>query len=325
MNTVLAATPALTSAQQSRTAYLTKPVRRAALHACLSQFMNHRSGAVPALDSATAQAAATAGAGRQKPKAAAKRRVLIVEDNVVNQEVARAMLQELDLEAVSAWSGEEALEKLAADRFDAILMDCQMPKLDGYATTRRFREWEQSQQQTRTLIVALTANALDGDADKCIAAGMDRYLSKPFTIEQLRRELQPDRDDGAVAVTATDAPGENASLDQQTLDRIRAMSRPGGPDLLVRVIDLYVSSSNALIDTMLAASRLEDAISLAHAAHGLKSSSANVGALALAELCNEVETAASGGRVEHALGLVKKLVAEHRQVLRALEAHNLAA
>jgi signal transduction histidine kinase/CheY-like chemotaxis protein/HPt (histidine-containing phosphotransfer) domain-containing protein len=323
MNTVLVATPATASAPRSRTAYLTKPVRRAALHACLAQFMNHRSGAVPALAGAKAQAATTGASGQPKPKAAARRRVLIVEDNVVNQEVARAMLQELDVEAVSAWSGEEALEKLAADRFDAILMDCQMPRLDGYATTSRFRKWEQAQQQPRTLIVALTANALAGDSEKCIAAGMDRYLSKPFTIEQLHQALRPDGVDNAVA--ATEAQGGNVNLDQQTLDRIRAMSRPGGPDLLVRVIDLYVSSSNALIDTMLAASRLEDAVSLAHAAHGLKSSSANVGALALAELCSEVEAAASAGRVEQALRLVKKLVTEHRQVLRALETHNVAA
>jgi two-component system sensor histidine kinase/response regulator len=323
MNTVLAVVPAAAGTQQSKTMYLTKPVRRAALHACLSQFMNHRSGAFPSLDGATAQAPTAADPGRRKPKAKARRRALIVEDNVVNQEVARAMLQELDVEAVSAWSGEEALEKLAADRFDAILMDCQMPKLDGYATTRRFREWEQAQKRPRTLIVALTANAQAGDAEKCIAAGMDRYLSKPFTIEQLSSSLKPDGAESAVAAPET-RPG-SVTLDQQTLDRIRAMSRPGGPDLLVRVIDLYVSSSNALIDTMQAASRLEDAVTLAHAAHGLKSSSANVGALAFAELCSEVEAAASGGSTEQALVLVKRLVAEHRQVLRALEARNEAA
>jgi len=103
------------------------------------------------------------------------------------------------------------------------------------------------------------------------------------------------------------------------------MRRPGGPDLLVRVVDLYVSSSNALIDTMLTASRREDAVTVANAAHALKSSSANVGALAFAELCSEVEAAANGGRTEQALGLVKKLVTEHRQVLRALDAQSAAA
>jgi len=324
MNTALAAPAAENGAQQAKTAYLTKPIRRAALHACLSQFMNHRSGALVSLGSDATHGAA---GGKARPVAAtpATRRVLIVEDNVVNQEVARAMLQELGIEAVSAWSGEEALDKLAEARYDAILMDCQMPNMDGYATTSRFREWEQAQQQARTLIVALTANALAGDAEKCMAAGMDRYLSKPFSIEQLQQALAPERVDNAEAPAAANAHGGLAILDQQTLERIRTMSRPGGPDLLVRVVDLYVSSSNALIDTMVAASRREDSVTLAHAAHSLKSSSANVGALAFAELCSDIEAAASGGRPEQALALLKKLLTEHRPVLRALEAQSMAA
>ena len=321
MNTVLVAAPATESPQKSRTVYLTKPVRRAALHAALSQFMNHRTCALPALDGAAAQDAEQPG----QPRASArnKRRVLIVEDNIVNQEVARAMLQELDVEATSAWSGEEALEKLAQDPFDAVLMDCQMPNLDGYATTGHFRAWEQAQQKPRTLVVALTANALAGDEERCIAAGMDRYLSKPFTIEQLRVALQ--LEGAGEAQGAAGPPVAAANIDQPTLDRIRAMSRPNGPDLLIRVIDLYVFSSNALVDTMQASSRLEQAMSLAHAAHALKSSSANVGALTLAELCAEVEAAAKGGQMDLARDLVKKLILEHVQVLRALQAKSQAA
>jgi CheY-like chemotaxis protein len=283
--------------------------------------MNHRTCALPALDGAAAQDAEHPG----QPRAGArnKRRVLIVEDNIVNQEVARAMLQELDVEATSAWSGEEALEKLAQDRFDAVLMDCQMPNLDGYATTGHFRAWEQAHQKPRTLVVALTANALAGDEERCIAAGMDRYLSKPFTIEQLRDVLQPEG--AGEDRSAADAPVAAANIDQPTLDRIRAMNRPNGPDLLIRVIDLYVFSSNALIDTMQASSRLDQSTSLAHAAHALKSSSANVGALTLAELCAEVEAAAKGGKMDLAKDLVKKLILEHVQVLRALQTKSQAA
>jgi CheY-like chemotaxis protein len=323
MNTVLAAPAAENGPHQDRTAYLTKPVRRAALHACLSQFMNHRSGATLRLDSADPQAGAAGERNASRAAAPAVRRVLVVEDNVVNQEVARAMLQELDLEVVSAWSGEEALEKLAGERFDAVLMDCQMPKLDGYATTTRYREWEQAQQLPRTLIIAVTANALAGDAERCLAAGMDRYLSKPFAIEQLQQALSLEASEGAGA--AAEGPADQVVLDLQTLERIRAMRRPGGPDLLIRVIDLFVSSSNELIDTMVAASRLDDAVTLAHAAHTLKSSSANVGALAFAELCAELEAAARGGKTPQALALLKKLLVEHRPLLRALEAHSMAA
>jgi len=323
MNTVLAAPAAENGPHKDRTVYLTKPVRRAALHACLSQFMNHRSGATLTLDSADQQARETGARSASQADAPAVRRVLVVEDNVVNQEVARAMLQELDLEVVSAWSGEEALEKLAAGRFDAVLMDCQMPKLDGYATTTRYREWEQAQKLPRTLIVAVTANALAGDAERCLAAGMDRYLSKPFAIEQLQQALSIEAPDSASA--AAEAPADKVVLDLQTLERIRAMRRPGGPDLLIRVIDLFVSSSNELIDTMVAASRLDDAVTLAHAAHTLKSSSANVGAMAFAELCAELEAAARGGKTPQALALLKKLLVEHRPLLRALEAHSMAA
>ncbi len=323
MNTVLAAPAAENGPHQDKTAYLTKPVRRAALHACLTQFMNHRSGATLSLDSADVQAREATERAASKAATPTVRRALVVEDNVVNQEVARAMLQELNLEVVSAWSGEEALAKLATERFDAVLMDCQMPKLDGYATTTRYREWEQAQKLPRTLIVAVTANALAGDAERCLAAGMDRYLSKPFAIEQLKQALSLEAPDTAIAVA--EEPAVRVVLDLQTLERIRAMRRPGGPDLLIRVVDLFVSSSNELIDTMVAASRLDDAVTLAHAAHTLKSSSANVGALAFAELCAELEAAARGGKTPQALALLKKLLVEHRPLLRALEAHSMAA
>jgi CheY-like chemotaxis protein len=97
---------------------------------------------------------------------------------------------------VSAWSGEEALVKVAAEQFDVVLMDCQMPKLDGYATTRRLREWEQRAGRERTPVVALTANTLNGAASRCFDAGMDRYLSKPYTIDQLFRVLESCVPDG---------------------------------------------------------------------------------------------------------------------------------
>ena len=103
MNTVLCVTPVAGTVQKTSTAYLTKPVRRAALHTCLSQFMAKRSGAVPSVEGAEAQPG-TAATPPEEPQPISRRRVLIVEDNVVNQEVARAMLQELDMEAISAWS-----------------------------------------------------------------------------------------------------------------------------------------------------------------------------------------------------------------------------
>jgi CheY-like chemotaxis protein len=300
--------------------WLHKPLRRKQLQACLTSLLaNH-----PYADGATEtwkQGADPVAQEERKPSRI--HRVLLVEDNAVNQEVARAMLQELGVAVVSAWSGEEALEKLAADRFEVVLMDCQMPKLDGYATTSRFREWEKENQRPRTPIVALTANALSGDAEKCFAAGMDRYLSKPFTSDQLYRVLESC---GSASMRAdSDAKSESAVLDQQALGRIRALHRPGGPNFFAKVVGLYFSSSLALTDAMRAAVTTNDAPAIREAAHALKSCSANVGAIAFAEMCKDVEMAAADGNLDSARELVEKLLAEYIHVLQALDAQNIAA
>jgi HPt (histidine-containing phosphotransfer) domain-containing protein len=152
---------------------------------------------------------------------------------------------------------------------------------------------------------------------------MDRYLSKPFTSDQLYQVLESCVTDGA----ATDAETrvDNAVLDRQALGRIRALHRPGGPNLLAKVLGLYSSSSLALTDAIRAASASNDAEGVRQAAHALKSSSANVGALAFADMCKEVEVAAAQGELERARVLIDALLAEHRTVLLALEAQSMAA
>ncbi len=296
-------------------AWLSKPIRRTQLHACLTALLANP--AQTGMGRAAAPRPAAAGPAQSGLRAARVRRVLLVEDNPVNQEVARAMLQELGVEVVSAWSGEEALEKLGADRYDVVLMDCQMPNLDGYMTTSRFRELEQEQRRARTLVVALTANALSGDAEKCFAAGMDRYLSKPFTIEQLLGVLESEAPE-AVA-PAAETKGENPILDPHTLRRIQALRRPGSPDLFARVVGLYTQNSHELIEAMRTAALQNDHAAMLQTAHALKSSSANVGATVLAALCKDIEAAVGEGRFEFACALVETLLAEHKIVLQALE------
>jgi two-component system sensor histidine kinase/response regulator len=308
---------------------LTKPMRRSQLQACLSSLLTYQFSANEWRSEATRRNAKLLEAAQAERKISRIHRVLLVEDNPVNQEVARAVLQDLGVEVVSAWSGEEALEKLASDRYDVILMDCQMPKLDGYATTSRFREWEKGQQRTRTPIVALTANALSGDAEKCFAAGMDRYLSKPFTSDQLHEVLESCVPEGAPiearAPTEVEPEAVDAILDQQALGRIRALHRPGGPNLLAKVLGLYASSSVSLTDALRTAALTQDAESLRQAAHALKSSSANIGANSVADLCRNVELAAASGELDHACLLLEELLTEHRKVLQALDSEQLAA
>jgi len=229
-------------------------------------------------------------------------------------------------EASSGRQALDILDQALSGQLDVLILDGQMPKLDGYATTSRFRDWEKEHQRARTPIVALTANALTGDAEKCFAAGMDRYLSKPFSSDQLYQVLESCISDSAPPESALRL--ENAVLDRQALGRIRALHRPGGPNLLAKVLGLYSSSSLALTDAIRGAAQSSDAESVRQAAHALKSGSANVGAMAFADLCKEVEVAAAQSRLEQAKALVVELLAEHSKVLQALaalEAHNIAA
>jgi two-component system, sensor histidine kinase and response regulator len=321
MNSSIAAPPTLSDRRDAATTWLNKPVRRLQLHDCLAALLTgqHDGGARPEVGIRNPAAVDAGGQRRSRVQ-----RVLLVEDNPVNQEVALAMLQELGVSAVRAWNGEEALEKLRADRYEAVLMDCQMPKLDGYAATSRFREWEQENQRSRTPVVALTANALTGDAEKCFAAGMDYYLSKPFTIDQLYEVLDSCVSDEAAAAAAVPR-HDNAVLDQRTLGSIKAMHKSGSPDLLARVVRLYTSSSRDLIEALRAAAAAGDTAAMMHAAHALKSSSAHVGAVVLAELCKEVELAAGGGKLDFASMLVERVLQEHEQVLQALLDQGMAA
>jgi CheY-like chemotaxis protein len=317
----ISAEPAADKEPTGRTAWLSKPVRRSQLHACLASLLAEE----PAASGGVREGAPDkpSPVTREPREMSRIRRVLLVEDNPVNQEVAHAMLSELGVEVVSAWTGEEALIKLAADSFEVVLMDCQMPRLDGYATTRRLREWERRTGRDRTPVVALTANALNGDASRCFEAGMDRYLSKPFTIDQLYRIL--DSCAPAQAAAPADGATEPASLDQQTMERIRDLQRPGATNLISKLAGLYHSSSIALIENARAALASRDAAALARAAHSLKSSSGNIGAMLLAELCANLESAARSAVLEEAGTLLDRIVAEHAAVLKNLHDQSAAA
>jgi two-component system, sensor histidine kinase and response regulator len=331
LGSAAASSPMARNSADGATVWLTKPVRRLQLQACLASLLTYQFAEWSS--ERVGENVRAISAGERERRVSLVGKVLLVEDNAVNQEVALAMLQYLGVETVSAWSGEEALEKLTSERFDAVLMDCQMPKLDGYASTARFREWEVANQRARTPIVALTANALSGDAEKCYAAGMDRYLSKPFTIDQLFQVLESCVSDSvppiqSAPVTEPGAAADKSAdviLDQRVLDRIRALNRPGRPNLLVKVLGLYASSSIALTDALTAAALSQDAEAMRQAAHALKSASANVGANVFADICKEVELAAASGKLEDACLLLDSLLEEHKKVLQALDTKDLAA
>jgi CheY-like chemotaxis protein len=119
------------------------------------------------------------------PKDLVGLRVLVVEDNLVNQRVAERMLEKLGCDVSIADDGRQALALCAASRFDLVMMDCQMPVLDGFATTEELRRRERVEGKARTPVIALTANAIQGDRDRCLAAGMDDYVAKPIVRDEL--------------------------------------------------------------------------------------------------------------------------------------------
>jgi signal transduction histidine kinase/CheY-like chemotaxis protein/HPt (histidine-containing phosphotransfer) domain-containing protein len=223
-----------------------------------------------------------------------RRKVLLAEDNPVNVEVASAMLEGLGLDVSRACNGEEALHSVQADDFDLILMDCQMPVMDGFAATTAIRRHEQQRGRARSLpIIAITANALQGDRESCLAAGMDDYLSKPFTQQALGQTLSRwislPRVPAASATLAEAPPPDDEPINQQALDNIRALSPTNGDALLERVLHAFLTDTPGHLHTLRQAIAADDAEQLRKTAHSLKSSAANVGANALAQRSKELE------------------------------------
>ncbi|WP_307722084.1 response regulator [Duganella callida] len=219
------------------------------------------------------------------------RKVLLAEDNPVNVEVASAMLEGLGLDVSRASNGEEALHSVQADDFDVVLMDCQMPVMDGFAATSEIRRHEQQRGRARSLpIIAITANALQGDRESCLAAGMDDYLSKPFTQQALGQTLARWINLPRAAAPSPEAvPAGEDVISRQALDNIRALSPGHGDALLERVLHAFLRDTPAQLAALRQALAGGDAEQLRKTAHSLKSSSANVGALALAQRCKELE------------------------------------
>jgi signal transduction histidine kinase/CheY-like chemotaxis protein len=257
----------------------------------------------PALPAALASAAppvSTLSAGTVPGARPRKRRkVLLAEDNPVNVEVASAMLEGLGLDVSRACNGEEALHSVQAGDFELILMDCQMPVMDGFAATNEIRRHEQQRGRARSLpIIAITANALQGDRESCLAAGMDDYLSKPFTQQALGQTLSRWI---SLPRIATPAPAEPSPppvqpplqdehiINLQALDHIRALSPANGDALLERVLNAFLTDTPAHLHTIRQAIATGDAGQLRKSAHSLKSSAANVGADALARYSKELE------------------------------------
>jgi CheY-like chemotaxis protein/HPt (histidine-containing phosphotransfer) domain-containing protein len=280
---------------------LSKPVRIAELRHAFAQL----TGREPADPGALVRPAGSGGALAGL--------VLLVEDNPVNQEVASEMIRSLGCDVHVAEDGVQALEILANARYDVVLMDCQMPRVDGFEATRALRAREEEDQ--RTPVVALTANVMEGDREACLEAGMDDYLPKPFDRDALRSVLRRWLPQGGPG-----AHPSGAALETTALDAIRALNPARGSALVAKVVGAYLASAPAALDELRACAEAGNCDGLSFQAHALKSSSGHVGARRMVELARALEHEARGGQLARAKDLVDALDAEWRGVRAALEA-----
>ena len=292
-------------------------------------------------------------------------RILLAEDNVVNQKVALHLLQRLGCRADVAGNGLEVLEALHRQPYDVVLMDVQMPEMDGLTATRHIcQKWSPD---LRPRIVAMTANAMQGDRESCLQAGMDDYISKPIRIEELTHALSwhantpplnpsiilstPALEPVPVAAPVGDAipalpqpavtavefsdsrslpnsiTSEDAAaiIDVKALQVLHNLSDVTSQEFLDEMIDSYLEDAARLVRTMVEAIVTGNTEGVRSAAHTLKSSSATLGALNFAKLCQHLETLVrSGEPIEHSQ-YVPRLQQEYQQVQSALKLHRLAA
>jgi two-component system sensor histidine kinase/response regulator len=255
-------------------------------------------------------------------------RVLVAEDNVVNQRVALRQLQKLGYSADGVANGLEVLEALERIHYDVVLMDCQMPEMDGFEATAEIRRREGSSQ--RTTIVAMTANALEGERERCIAAGMDDYISKPVRPEAVSAIIQrwtaaANASANSAGLPVTGASGERAALDIGVISNLRALQSRTEPNLLPDLIDSFLRDSAERIAAMRSAEVSGDAKALTRTAHALKGSSGTVGASRMTALCDVIEELSRASSMEGLPALIDALEEEFERVKRALEAEKSIA
>ncbi|HLF26003.1 MAG TPA: response regulator [Anaerolineae bacterium] len=280
-------------------------------------------------------------------------RILVAEDNVVNQKVTLRMLERLGYRCDVVANGQEVLGALANRSYDMVLMDMQMPEMDGLQATHLIRQqWPQAQQP---VIVAMTASVMQGDRERCLMAGMDGYLSKPVRVEELAQVLSqchalPEpaavsflqsfapappqslsenadaHGNGRIAPCADtlpqglqiDAPSAPAALDLELLEQLRATVGEGAPEVIQELIMIFLEDATRLVGELQSAVSRGDAPGLYRAAHTLKSTSAQLGAMTLSAWCAELETLGREDRLAGTQERVAQVAAEYERVQQAL-------
>jgi CheY-like chemotaxis protein/HPt (histidine-containing phosphotransfer) domain-containing protein len=288
-------------------AYLTKPIKASQLYDALTSVFGDISEQVRPVE---------AGVGRDAAAAdRAPLQILLADDNAVNQQVAVVLLQKMGYRADVVTNGAEALAALARQRYDVVLMDVEMPIMDGLEASRRINQMWPAAQRPR--IIAMTANAMQGDRETCLAAGMDDYLSKPIRREELAAALARSE---SVVVSADDSPTAEEVGDPEPVDLAQIEAAVGDPVFVRKLISTFLNDAPGLVGTLRSSLEQCNSEELRRAAHTLKSNGRTFGATALASLSEELELSARTGALVSAGDLVTRIEKEYARVEGALGA-----
>ncbi|MDD5217445.1 MAG: PAS domain S-box protein [Candidatus Omnitrophica bacterium] len=336
-------------------AYLVKPIRQDHLKETLAMVWGAKSKgiSIKLITRHTLKEAKVSDSESKTPertaRGAAVSRILLAEDNAVSQQVARRMLEKLGCRVDVVGNGSEAVRMARELPYDLVFMDCQMPEMDGYEATRQIRKHEGTQRHTT--IVALTAHALEGEREKCLDAGMDDYLTKPVTKEDLLTVLKRwvhgggakqagkgqdeiEIHDPATPAPKPQAPAEKAgtapadqpgdasqkpAIDPQRIGALIEFTGDDDPFFIPNLFQTYFSNAEQRMAGILEALGAGDANRMRQEVHSLKGSSANVGAVILSELCKQLEMLGKSGTIEGALPIFEQIKVELKRVQEDFE------
>jgi CheY-like chemotaxis protein len=305
---------------------LVKPVRASQLFDAISRVLSRTEGVAEPLRVATRDGGSSA---PERSAAVMSARILVVEDNPVNQQVACGWLRKLGYRADVAGNGFEALEALERIPYAAVLMDCQMPEMDGFEATAELRRREGT---TRTPVIAMTANVMQGDRERCLAAGMDDYVPKPVRLEDLDAALRrwlPGSDPSILAAardyesareslshTGPEAP----AIDPGLLARLEQLNRPGHDGEVTQLIDMFLEDTSRRLTLLHHAAACQDAGTLLEVGHALRGAASHFGLSPLVELCERLEGLARAGALGGASEVVTDLDKAYARARETLEA-----
>ena len=318
--------------------YATKPIRHQELKDVLSLALTNRDGAEP-----EPLLIATRHTARETLNlfAGCKARILLAEDNITNQQVALGILKKLGLRADAVANGAEALNALKTLPYDLVLMDVQMPVMDGFEATKIIRNYElgitnkaQTDDSSSLFairnssfvipIIAMTAHAMQGDRDRCIEAGMNDYVTKPISlralVEVLDKWLPKENDDRCAEVMKKNETEEDASRSSLIFDRAGLMARlMNDEDLARMLIERFLKDIPERISTMKGYLETGDVTGAEHQAHTIRGASANMGGGRLREVAFEMEKAAKAGDLHAAWKHIPELEAQFDRLIQAMK------